>query len=550
MKLKHNIQNGMKNIQKLFVVPLTLSLLTGCAGEKTSQEQEIKVFTSFLSAVSPDINENNKIQQMIAEKIGAMCDETWIDEKDEASNIISNMIMSEDYPDFIYPEASEYQKLRNAGAFIPIDEYWDDYPNLKNFYSESEWDKIRDPDGHIYKIPSFSKCYMYDTNTIHNDEAFWVQVKVLQWAGYPEIVTLDDYFNLLEKYIEANPVGENGEPNIAYEILADESIFFCLDNPPQFLDGYPNDGACIVDPETLEAIDYNTTPTAKKWFQKLNEEYHKGIIDPECFMLSPNQYYDRIKSGNVLGMVDQFWNFRNAADQLPDKCKYVPLGVVIEEGIEEHYHSQIAFDPSSGLGITTSCDDVDGALKFVNDLLDPEILNLRFWGIEDEDYSVDENGIFYLTDEQYEKNHDPEYAAQNRCVYKYFPYYWGMNQDGINAYSPTHQPNEFYESLSDIMKECFSAYGVQTYVEMLNPATENAPWYPMWSYTGTFMDDTDYGKAKTDIDKMKFKYLPKIVMSDDFESSWEEYMTEYSANCDVQAYLDELTAEVRRSVEK
>ncbi len=520
---------------------------TGCnLKSNKNKTKEIKVFTSFLSAPSDSISEDNKIQQLIAEKTGAMCKETWLNGKSEAESIISSMIISNEYPDFIYPEASDYQKLLNAKAFIPIDEYWDDYPNLKNYFSESEWNRIREEDGHIYKIPSFSKCYMYDTNTVHNDEAFWVQVKVLQWAGYPQITTLDNYFDLLERYVEENPIGENGEKNIAYEILADESIFFCLDNPPQFLDGYPNDGACIVDAEKMEAIDYNTTPTAEKWFRKLNEEYKKGIIDPECFLLTPEQYYEKIKSGNVLGMVDQYWNFRSAESVLSPECKYVPLGIVIEDGIEEHYHSQIAFDHSSGIGITVSCDDVDAALKFLNDLLDPEILNLRFWGIEGTDYSVDENGLFYLTEEQSKNNHNSKYSKDNRCLYKYFPYYWGMNQDGINAYSPSNQSSEFYKGLSDIMKECFDAYGVQTYVEMLNPAKENAPWYPMWSYTSTFTNSTDYGKAKNDMDKIKYKYLPKVVMSNDFDTVWNEYMKEYSENCNVQAYLDELNAEIKR----
>ena len=47
-----------------------------------------------------------------------------------------------------------------------------------------------------------------------------------------------------------------------------------------FLDGYPNDGSCMVDPETQKVMDYNTTDTAKAYFGKLNEEYKKGIVDP------------------------------------------------------------------------------------------------------------------------------------------------------------------------------------------------------------------------------------------------------------------------------
>lgn len=527
---------------------LLISASAACSNQK--DKDEIRVYSSFFNAQIDSISPDNDIQQMIADKIGAKCIETWLQDGEDAEEIVSDMIMSNEYPDFIYPTADGCQKLIQANALIPIDEYWDDYPNLKNYFTEDEWNRIRADDGHVYYVPSFSKCYMYDTNTIHNDEAFWIQVKVLKWAGYPKITTLDEYFDLLERYVEANPTADDGSANIAYEILADKSIFFCLDNPPQFLDGYPNDGACIVDTETLTAIDYNTTPTAEKWFRKLNEEYHKGIIDPECFVLTPEQYYNKIKTGNVLGMVDQFWNFRRATKELPDECQYVPIGVVIEEGIEEHYHSQVALDTSQGVGVTISCDDIDGALKFMNDLLDPEILNLRFWGVEGVDYEVNEDGLFYLNDEQNSHRNDKEYETSHRCLYSYFPYYWGMNQDGINAYTSSYQPDEFYKGLSDIMKECFDAYGVKTYVELLNQAGENPSWYPMWSYTGTFTSDTPYGKAKENMDEVKYEYLPAVVMSDDFDSAWAEYIRVYNERCDVDAYLDALTKEIRRWSQK
>ena len=63
---------------------------------------------------------------------------------------------------------------------------------------------------------------------------------------------------LLERW----PKDENGEPYYGYEIQANDTWFFALDNPPMFLDGHPNDGCCIVDPDTLTAIDYNLSPTA------------------------------------------------------------------------------------------------------------------------------------------------------------------------------------------------------------------------------------------------------------------------------------------------
>ena len=66
-------------------------------------------------------------------------------------------------------------------------------------------------------------------------------------------------------------------------------------------------GSCIVDPDTLQVIDYNTTPTAKRYYQKLNEEYKKGMISPETFLDTYEEYLDKLSTGAVLGMVDQRW---------------------------------------------------------------------------------------------------------------------------------------------------------------------------------------------------------------------------------------------------
>lgn len=541
----------MKKSRILVAASLAICMVcqsVGCTKDDKGNgdsNQEIKVFSSFIAAKGTRRNENNEIQNLIAEKIGAKCEETWVDENKNPADAVSEMIISGKYPDFIHG-GTEQQKLIDANALIPLDEYLDGYDNLKNYFTEKEWDRLRAEDGHVYMMPQFCKVYMYDTATEHDGEAFWVQVKVLQWAGYPELKTLDDYFDLLERYLAANPTDANGNPNIGYEILTDGYLYFCLENPPQFLDGYPNDGSCIVDAEKLEALDYNTTPTAKKWFKKLNEEYKKGIVDPNCFVMTKEQYYDTLAQGNVLGMVDQKWNFGGAVAGLPAECTYVPLGVVADESIEEHYHSETALNYSEGIGISVSCDDIKGAMKFLNDMLEPEILTLRYWGQKDIDYCVDEQGRFYLNDEQTLNRKNGQYVLDNICNYSYFPHYKGMNQDGINAYSPEYQPYEFYKTLSPIIQECFSAYGVQTYVEMLNKSEECAPWFPMWSYSNTFTTETPHGQVKAEMDEVKHEYLPKVIMSDDFEAAWDEYMDAYKKRCDVKIYLDELTNEIRR----
>ena len=87
------------------------------------------------------------------------------------------------------------------------------------------------------------------------------------------------------------------------------------------------------------------------------------------------------------------------------------------------------------------------------------------------------------------------------------------------------------------------------YTEMLNDPPENPPWYPMWSFSNSVTDETNYGKVMKQIDAAKHRYLPLLVMTSDFESTWEEYVDEYN-QIDSQIYFDELTAEVRRRAEQ
>ena len=131
------------------------------------------------------------------------------------------LIASDEYPDYI--DSDDMSLLVDAGALIPLDDYIDQYPEFKEkWFTEDEWEKFRQPDGHIYWINQFGNIYGEEKATTHNDEAFWIQTRVLEWAGYPEIHTMDQYFDLIEKYNEANPTMDDGTENIPYTILCDD----------------------------------------------------------------------------------------------------------------------------------------------------------------------------------------------------------------------------------------------------------------------------------------------------------------------------------------
>lgn len=539
------MQRKYKNA--VIAVLFTAGLIQRVSMENEISQKEMKEYTAFFDVPGTQMDKNNDVQDAIAEITGAKCQEIWLAGQ-TAEDAVASYIASGEYPDFISGNVALYE----ADALIPIDAYWEDYPNIRNYFSDENWDRLRQKDGHIYWIPQFGVVKDEAPEMLHEGEAFWIQTRVLKWAGYPDIRTVEEYFDLLEAYVKENPTSPNGEENIPFAILCDDWRYFCLENVPQFLDGYPNDGCCMVDPATHMVMDYNVTPTAKQYFQILNGAYHKGLIDPESFTQTYNEYLDKLSTGRVLGMVDQWWQFAyDVNDSLErmteDGCGYVPLPITIDENITNQWHIKrgTELDVGTGLAVTISCEDVEGALQFVNDLMEEEVMRLRFWGIEGMDYMVDKQGVFYRTDEQRKRSRETGYVASHVCCYSYFPRIEGMLSDGINAFSPEYQQEEFLISLPKDIRACLEAYGCQNYVDMLENHESPGAWFPMYSYSDTLSLDQEAGRVWKEMEDVKKQYLPVVIMTEDFEDAWKQYMQAYEA-CQPEIFFAEMQEELER----
>ena len=513
---------------------------------------DVKEFDMFIAMPGTEINDDNEIQQIIAEKTGCKVKETWLTGQTDAE-AVGTIIAGGDYPDFINGGDAMMQ-LYDNDVLVAWDDYLDDYPNLKAFYTDEEWDKFRMDDGHIYWMNVFGNTLGESKTTTHNDEAFWIQAKVLEWDNYPKIETLDEYFDLLERYYAEHPTMDDGTEIIPYTILCEDWRYFCLENAPEFLDGYPNDGSVIVDKENLKIVDYNTTDTAKMYFKKLNEEYNKGIVDVEFGTQTYDEYISKLSTGRVLGMCDQNWDFNFTITDVfkqsgldKEGCNYIPLGLTAEKGMENRWHTyDDTLNMSSGVAITTGCDDIEAAFQFLDDLCSQEIRDLRFWGIEGVDYNVDEDGLFYRTEEQRANWANEEYKASHICQYSYMPQYHGTSEDGKNANKPEEQTSEFFDTLAQPVIDVFNAYGVTTYPELIGSVKEeNGPWFPMYSYSNNMTTDTPGGVAWVKMGETKHEWLPKVVMASDFESTWNDYMSAYN-DCNPQDFLDEMQEELER----
>ena len=94
---------------------------------QTAAQNNVKHFTAFFAVEGEAIDQNNDMKKEITRLTGADCEELWLVGQSKES-ALNSYIVSGEYPDFISGDTSLYE----AGALLPLDEYWENYPNIKN----------------------------------------------------------------------------------------------------------------------------------------------------------------------------------------------------------------------------------------------------------------------------------------------------------------------------------------------------------------------------------------------------------------------------------
>lgn len=281
---------------------------TGASGSTTAESKagEPLHLSVFIGQPGSQPTKDNKIFNLMKEKLNVTFQFEFL--VGELEQKLGVMIASGDYPDII-SGADKSAKLIEAGALIPLEDLIKkNAPNLDKHYSPY-YKKMRESkDGQVYVMPNYGRIYEKELQNHQNVGAFWIQKAVLKEFGYPKVITLDEYFDLIQKYKEKYPEIE-GKPTIGFEILSFDWRAFCLKNPPIFLAGYPNDGAMIVDTKTMKGKMFANTDVAKRYYKKLSEVNQLGLIDKETFVQNYDQYISKIASGRVLGMYDHSGNF-------------------------------------------------------------------------------------------------------------------------------------------------------------------------------------------------------------------------------------------------
>ena len=512
---------------------------TGSAAEASSSgetaDDKSPITFEYFNADGKNGNWDNPVAKAITEATGVTLDVSYpVASQGDAKEDVALMIANDEYPDMIYAKGSATD-LYQAGALIDMTDLIEKYgPNIKKMYgAELEKLKWSQDDPGIYQL-SYAGVNQKTLTTGGSCQIQWAALKENNYE-YPK--TLDEYEKMIKSYLAAHPKTDDGLDMIGITMSAsDWHWMITLGNPAGLIaDASPDNGQWIIDDEYN--VHYkHVTDEEKEYFKWLCRMYNEGILDPNFATQTDDDYIAKVASGRVVAITDAEWHYSQCeatlvADGKVDQT-YVGLPVTLREDQVEKALLYQGTTVGWGIGITKSCEDPVRAIKFLDYLCSDEGQILYHWGIEGENYFLDDNGQPYRTDEEVAKaQSDPDYA-KNTGIDNYtgFPIYGtgSYSEDGF-PYTPTTKESVI-ANYNTAEKEGCEAMGFEMLTDMFAQPEEFdlLPYSALWAY----QQPQELAEKQTILDEIAWPGLVKCVTGteDEFDGNWETMVNDLTNN--------------------
>lgn len=499
-------------------------------------EGEDPITLTFYSADMKNENWDTPVGQAITEATGVSLEISHpVSSTGDPQEDVALMIANDEYPDLVYSKMS-VSSLYDAGALIDMRDLIEEYgPNIKKMYGD-EFEKLKwgaDDDG-IYQLSYAgvgTKIYQPATWTCE------IQFAALKENNYEYPETLEEYEALIKKYMEAHPTTEDGQETIGLTMSAsDWHWLITLSNPGGMIaDAQPDNGSWLVD-ENYNCIYKHMSEKEKEYYNWLCRMYDEGVLDKDFATQTDEDYIAKLSSGRVVAITDAFWHYAQAEAVLKSEGKvdktYCPVPVTLSADQKSPALMNQGLQVGYGIGITKSCEDPVRAIKFLDYLCSDEGARLYRWGIEGENYEVDENGNRYRTEEEIiASKTDPDYSKKTGIGnYVGFPYYGdgAVDENGV-PYTPVTKESVISE-YSEAEKEACEAWGTEMIIDIFPQEEEfEVPEYsPLWAYA----QPQEIVNNINILNEIAWPGLVKCVTEgqDNFEDNWNAMIEEMKDN--------------------
>lgn len=371
----------------------------------------------------------------------------------------------------------------------------------------------------------------------------YVQYPMVKEIYGKSITTLDEWKEALDAYLATY-----GNDSKKYAISYDKDSAGDIMWAGLSMQGYKCNykGGLYV---TKDGVNYEygfKTEAAKEWLLYLNQLYREGYIYTDASVQSYDQFIRQMNRCSVFSFIGNYFavyeaNKNLAGNKSPNS--YIPLKIM-GEGVEQVYQYNAAYTGAGAFMIMKSSPYKARICRLLEYLYSDEGSVLHGWGIEGEDYFVDENGIRDINKEIADKKSNDEYDLKRgiRALYSVInlPTYTTDGQPAFARFAPYFSSGTGVDARDQIIRQD----------EVYN-------WHDDWM--GTFYEDlteldiviqsgTDAAIASAQCASMIKDRINKIIMAGSAEEALKLYE---QAVKDFNAYgIEAWEAEINRQIQE
>lgn len=300
---------------------------------------------------------------------------------------LNTTMASNDLPDAVMlmgdTQSADLARLAEEDLIIPLDDYLDDYPNLKKNIKQESWD-IAKYDDKTFAVP-FQR---YDASPymtfLRRD---WLEK--LNIDPEKDLKTVDDWYNMLKRFVEEDPDGNGKKDTIGFTSTSSGTHFTNF----TFLDSFGAAKAKYVDGELLP---HYILPEYKDWLKFMHKLYKEKILDNNFIVDDPNTIWDKVPSGKYGGFL-WFWGLTEYQSKGYDRSDLVAVKPPVhEDGSPSSY---VYSSPNRHMmAITSDCKHPEYLLKLWDWACSEEGGIFNYAGLEGKDYDIKDNKIVLKED--------------------------------------------------------------------------------------------------------------------------------------------------------
>ena len=385
-KNKGRIRNMKKRIALLLASVMAVSSMTVIPAAADEERPTISFFDKNSGIKAFD----DRIAEELMNRTGVNID--LVSPTGDPAEKLSLMLAGQDYPDIILMDRSSdiVNKYIEAGALVNLSDYMDKLPNVVEMYGDT-LNKTRYTDGNNYYL---SNWYGPDPDPVNGFICRYdIMVDLLgqERADSDEPFTVSEMEEVFKQFKEKYPTLE-GKDSVAL-ILSEPKKTDDLNGTFAGMYGMKTyykdeDGKLhfrVSDPKYLEAV------------HSLNDLYAEDYLDKEWVTLTSDLRNQKLAAGNVFAYAGAYWDVWTANASLNqmigEDANYLAYKVVADDVDPDETtlggRSSLGWD---AIAITNNCENLDAALAFVDYCASQEGQDLLLWGIEGEDYTI-EDGV-------------------------------------------------------------------------------------------------------------------------------------------------------------